>query len=273
MFYFLHSFLPNSILFSFGPLTVHWYGLFLVLGMAAGITVAWKLSSFYGIEKEKILDLAIWLIVSGLLGARIYELFLEFPYYYQNPTAAFKFWEGGLAIHGAIIGGAIALFLFAKRYHLSAARLGALSVTRLSLGQALGRWGNWFNQELFGLPTNLPWGIPIAEINRPLQYINETFFQPTFLYESLGCLLIFTFLLFLNYKWKNKIDDKKAIIIIIFYLIAYSLLRFSLEFIKVDITPMLWGWRWPQIMSLIIITTSLIYLFINYHPFKHKTKN
>jgi prolipoprotein diacylglyceryltransferase len=93
------------------------------------------------------------------------------------------------------------------------------------------------------------------------------------LYESLGCLLIFTFLLFLNYKWKNKIDDKKAIIIIIFYLIAYSLLRFSLEFIKVDITPMLWGWRWPQIMSLIIITTSLIYLFINYHPFKHKTKN
>ncbi len=273
MFYFLHSFLPNPILFSLGPLTVHWYGLFLVLGMIGGIITAWRLSSFYGISKDRVLDLAIWLIIGGLLGARIYELFLEFPYYYQHPAAAFKFWEGGLAIHGAIIGGAIALFLFAGRYRLPIIRLGALSVAGVALGQAIGRWGNWFNQELFGLPTKLPWGIPIAETNRPWQYINETFFQPTFLYESLGCLLIFIFLIFLNYRWKKELDDKKSGLIIISYLTLYSLLRFNLEFIKVDATPMLFGWRWPQIMSLIIITASLVYLLINYRPFKQKIKD
>lgn len=262
MIYFLHSFLPDSILLSIGPLTIHWYGLFLVLGMAAGIIIAWKLGPIYGLSKDKTLDLAIWLIIGGLIGARIYELFLEFPYYYQHPEMAIRIWEGGLAIHGAIIGGGLALWIFARRHNLSIIKLSALSATSLAIGQAIGRWGNWFNQELFGLPTNLPWGIPITPANRPWEYINENFFQPTFLYESLGCLLIFLILLFLNYKWKNKLDDKKAGTIIAVYLIAYSFLRFSLEFIKVDATPILWGWRWPQIISLILILISIIYLLI-----------
>ena len=258
---YLHRFIPQPILFDVGPITIYWYGLFLVLAMAAGILITWRLSSWYNIDREKVLDLAIWLIIGGIIGARFYEIFLEFPYYYQHPGAVIRIWEGGLAIHGGIIGGGIALFIFAKINKLSFLKLGALAVPGLALGQALGRWGNWFNQELFGLPTTLPWGIPITIENRPLQYINHEFFHPTFLYESLGCLLIFIFLVIITYYFRQRLDGRRTSLIFASYLISYSLLRFSLEFIKIDVTPMFLGWRWPQVISLIIIIASTLYLF------------
>jgi len=230
--------------------------------MASAIIVAYNLAPNYKLPKEKILDLAIWLIIGGLIGARLYEIFLEFPYYHHNPEAIIKIWQGGLAIHGGIIGGALTLLIFSKYYNLSALKLGAISVTGLSIGQAIGRWGNWFNQELFGLPSKLPWSIPIELNNRPLAYINSEFFQPTFLYESIGCLLIFIILLFLNNKWKNKLNRNKVVIIISTYLILYSVLRFSLEFIKIDQTPIIFSLRWPQIMSLIIIFSNISYIVL-----------
>lgn len=243
-----------------GPITIHWYGLFLVLGMAAGITVAWRLSHWHQLEPEQILDLSLWLIIGGILGARIYEIFLEAPYYFQHPLAMFKFWEGGLAIHGAIIGGFLALYLFAKKHHLSVLTLIALIVPGLALGQAIGRWGNWFNQELFGLPTSLPWGIPISSINRPLAYATYDFFHPTFLYESVGCLIIFVTLLTLSYYWRQQLNQRRLVIIAASYLLGYAVLRFSLELIKIDPTPMLWGLRWPQWASIILALISLIWL-------------
>lgn len=245
---------------TFGPITIYWYGLCLVLAMAAGISISLKLSLYYGLSREKVLDFATWLIIGGLIGARIYEIFLEFPYYLQNPGAMIKVWEGGLAIHGAIIGGLLALWLFAQKNKISPLRLAALAVSGLALGQAIGRWGNWFNQELFGLPTTRPWGIPIALANRPLSYLTANFFQPTFLYESLGCLLIAGILLILNYCWRQDLNNKRLILIINFYLLSYALLRFSLEFIKIDTTPIFLGWRWPQIVSLIMAAISVSWL-------------
>lgn len=254
---FLHSFLPQPVLINIGPFTIHWYGLFLVLGLAVGILVALKLSSWYKISQEKILDLALYLIIGGIIGARIYEIFLELPYYLDHPSAMIKVWEGGLAIHGAIIAGILILFIFSRYYKLSFLKLSALSATGLAIGQATGRFGNWFNQELFGLPTNLPWGIPIALENRPFLYQANSFFHPTFLYESLGCLLIFILLLSLSYYWRHHLNNFKLGLILITYLFSYSLLRFSLEFIKADQTPVILGWRWPQIISLIIMIICL----------------
>jgi phosphatidylglycerol:prolipoprotein diacylglycerol transferase len=267
MIHFLHTFSPTAILFSFGSLAIHWYGLFLVLAMIAAMLVAIYLGQKYNIKKDDIFDLSFYLILGGLLGARIYDIFLELPYYIQHPWQTLKIWEGGLAIHGGIIAGLIILVIFAKRKKINFWTLTAIITPALALGQAIGRWGNYFNQELYGLPTNLPWGIPIDTLNRPVEFIGEKYFQPTFLYESLGSLLIFLALLIINWTLlKNKESSRKingglSILPLAFYVILYSILRFCLEFIRIDAAPNVWGWRWPQIISLALIFFILILIF------------
>ncbi len=238
----------------------------MVSAISVALIITIYLARYYKILSETIIDLGFWVIISGLLGARIYDCFLNFNYYLQNPLDVFKIWQGGLAIHGALIGGLIAFFIFIKKYtkdnnlnfKIEFWKIAAIIVPGLALGQAIGRFGNYFNQELFGLPTNLPWGIPIDLMNRPLEYISSNFFHPTFLYESLGNLLIFIILFSaqLYLIKKNKQNYKNYVIITTGYFILYSILRFSLEFIKIDVTPILNNWRWPQIISLFIIIIS-----------------
>ncbi len=279
---FLHTYQPNPILISFGPVQIHWYGLFIVTGTLLAILITVKLARFYKIKTETIIDLAFWLIIFGLIGARLYHVLIELPYYLQHPLEIFYLWQGGLAIHGAIIAGLITIYVFAKKNSARGGfwQLAALITPGLALAQVIGRWGNYFNQELFGLPTNLPWGIPIDLINRPVEYLNYNYFQPTFLYESLSDILIFL-LLILFYLYIIKTADKSRIInfqfsiflptedlpkgdnfqlIVIFYLILYSLVRFLIEFIRIDSTPIIFNLRLPQLVSLIIIFFSLIYL-------------
>lgn len=258
MFSSLHNFLPNPILISFGPITIYWYGLLIVLGIISALILILSLAKRFNIDSEYIWDLSFYLVLFGIIGARVYEIFLEFPYYVSHPNQIIKIWEGGLAIHGAIIAGVITLFLFIKKYKLDFWQLTAIIVPGLALGQTIGRFGNWFNQELFGLPTNLPWGIPIALENRPLNYISAIFFHPTFLYESLGLLVITIFLISFLCQQKNNLSKKIAMRVTSYYLILYSVLRFSLEFIKVDITPLFLGLRWPQFISLVIIIIAII---------------
>jgi len=257
MFSFLHNFLPQPVLFHLGIITIYWYGFFIVLGIITALILILILAKRFNIDPEKIWDLSFYLVLFGIIGARIYEIFLEFPYYSSHPNQIIKIWEGGLAIHGAIIAGAITLFLFIKKNKLNFWQLMAIVVPGLALGQTIGRFGNWFNQELFGLPTNLPWGIPIEIQNRPLAFINQSFFHPTFLYESLGLLLITIFLVTILYRQKNNLTKKVAMKIGAYYLALYSILRFSLEFIKVDTTPIFLGLRWPQFISLIIIIIAI----------------
>jgi len=242
----------------YGFITVRWYGLFIVLGILAAISLTLFFARRFKIETEKIWDLSFYLVLFGIIGARIYEIFLEFPYYSANPSQILKIWEGGLAIHGAIIAGAITLFIFIRKYKLNFWTLLAIVTPGLALGQAIGRFGNWFNQELFGLPTNLPWGIPIDIINRPIEYINQSYFQPTFLFESLGNLCIAGLLFYLLLRYKDNLTKKAAMRVGAYYLASYSLLRFSLEFIKVDATPMFLGLRWPQVISLFLIIVAVI---------------
>ena len=262
---FLHTYHPSSILVSFGPIDIHWYGLLIVWGIIFAIALTFKLASYYNIKKETIVDLAFWLIISGVIGARIYFIFLELPYYLKYPLNMFKPWQGGLAIHGAIIGGALALWLYARKYKLNFWLLASLIVPGLALAQAIGRWGNYFNQELFGYPTNLAWSVPIDLINRPFAYLSEQYFHPVFLYELLGNLLIFIILIIIHLIIIRKVTSYELRVtsyklLVICYLICYSFLRFFLEFWRIDETPIIFYLRFPQLISLIIILLSLIYL-------------
>ena len=259
---FLHTFNPNPILVSFGPIHVYWYGFFIVLGALAAIATALKISSYYGLKKEVIIDLAFWLVLGGIIGARIYHIFLELPYYLKYPLDIFKVWQGGLAIHGAIIAGLLVIWIFARKRGFDFWLLSTIIAPGLALAQAIGRWGNYFNGELFGKPTDLAWGIPIDIMKRPLEYISSDFFHPTFLYESIGNFLIFLILISFHI-WiikKHKFNSfsyfllpRPALAVVTSYLISYSILRFCLEFIRIDKTPIIWNLRLPQIASLIIV--------------------
>lgn len=271
---YLHSFIPHPIFFELGPLKIHWYGLIIVLGIMLAVAVSIKLAKYYSLSPDSIIDAAFYAVTFGIIGARIYAIFLELPFYLSNPLNIFMVWQGGLAIHGGIIGGLLALYFYAKKKKINLTLLLSILVPGLSLGQAIGRFGNYFNQELYGLPTGLPWGIPIDPINRIPEFFDFQYFHPTFLYESVGSFLIFLSLLLLHWLFlKNKIYSStfkplSSEIIIFSYLILYSLLRFFLEFLRIDRTQTLFNLRFPQIISLLIITLSILLFFQKFRKIK-----
>ncbi|MEI7498711.1 MAG: prolipoprotein diacylglyceryl transferase [Candidatus Falkowbacteria bacterium] len=258
----LHHFVPNPIIFSLGAIQVRWYGLCLMLGIAASLWLGRTLARLCKISDEDYFDLAFWVILNGLIGARVYEIFLELPYYLANPLEIPAVWHGGLAIHGAIIGGAITVWYWAKKHSIRFWQLAAIVTTTLPLGQAIGRWGNYFNQELFGRPTDLPWGIPIEYRHRPVNFSTDAYFQPTFLYESIGSLIILGILIVFWKKCFKNPNIPWPKIITLTYIGLYSLLRFVTELIRIDATPTLFSLRWPAILSLILAISSLIWLII-----------
>jgi phosphatidylglycerol---prolipoprotein diacylglyceryl transferase len=255
---FLHTFQPESILLAIGPIKIYWYGLTAVTGMLAGMAVFFKLAKKEGLDQDQMIDLVFWLVVFGLIGARLYHVLLESEYYFSHPAEVIKIWQGGLAIHGGILAGVITIWFFVRKHKLDFWLISSLLAPAIALGQAIGRWGNYFNQELFGRPTGLPWGIPISIFNRPAEYISDVYFHPAFLYESLGDLLIF-FLLLIIYCKIGKNHKLKAAYSVMAYLFSYSLLRFSMEFIRVDATPGILGIRFPQALSAIIALLSMAY--------------
>lgn len=280
---FLHTVNPSPVLISLGPINIYWYGFFIVLGIILAILITLKLASFYNISKDTVIDLCFWLIISGLIGSRLYHILLELPYYLDHPLNIFKVWSGGLAIHGGLIAGIITLWFYTKNKKLINKEttikkyppdkggkegsnnfnfwlLASICAPAVALAQAISRWGNYFNQELFGRPTNLPWGIPINIANRPLEYINYQYFHPAFLYESLGNLIIFAVLILLHIyivKKQKDLRDLCYVLCVMCYVILYSLLRFFTEFLRIDPAYILLGLRFPQIISLIFIALSL----------------
>lgn len=269
MFSWLHNFTPDATLAVLGPFTIRWYGLFVSLGIVLGVYLSLYLIKGFQKESDKLWDLFFYLVLFGLLGARLYEIFLEWPYYRENLWQIPQVWHGGLAIHGALIFGILTLIVWSLKQKENFWFWAAVLSPGFALGQAVGRFGNWFNQELFGLPTALPWGIPIEPYLRPELYKSAEFFHPTFLYESLGLLLL-TAVLVILLKKKEVLTKKYSISIVTVYLVGASLLRFFLESIKTDKTLLVFGWRWPQIFTILIIVTSLIYLFYSY---RHEDSN
>lgn len=275
MFNFLHTFNPQPILIKLGFWEIHWYGLLIAFGALLGFLALYYLAKRYGLKKDDIYNLAFYVIVFGLLGDRLYYVIYAWQNYSQNLWDIFKIWEGGLAIHGAMIAGILVLLIYGKRHKIPFWLLLDLMVVSLALAMAIGRWGNYFNQELFGLPTTLAWGIPIQQQFRPADYMQFTYFHPTFLYESLYNLGIFISLFcwhllrLKKYKSPEKIQGLGNIALAYFFL--YSSGRFMTEFLRTDFSPYIMGIRWAQLVSgLIIIACVMIFGFKLQRHFRGK---
>jgi phosphatidylglycerol:prolipoprotein diacylglycerol transferase len=174
---------PGPIAFELGPLSIRWYGLLIASAIILGTVLAQKLAEKRNVDPELIGDLAIWLVVGAIPCARFYYVLFEWPRFQTQPWyKVFAIWEGGIAIHGAIIGGAIAATIFCKRQQISTWLMADIFMPAVILGQAIGRWGNFFNSEAFGGPTDLPWklfssdiSIRIAVEYRRIWYFNVYF--------------------------------------------------------------------------------------------------
>jgi len=251
---FLHNYQPQRICFQLGLFNFYWYGLLIVTAIIIGFYLTLKLAEKKNIKKEASIDLFLYLIIFGFLGARIYHVLSEFSYYLANPLEILKVWQGGLGIFGTILAGLAVLFLYSRKAKISFLVLADLFTPALILGQAIGRWGNWFNQELYGKPTNLPWGIPIGLDNRLTGFENYQYFHPVFLYESIWNFLVFVVLIFLIKK------PRKSGLIFALYLILYSFGRFFIEFLKIDPQPIFLGLRLAQIVAILMLLVGLVIL-------------
>jgi phosphatidylglycerol:prolipoprotein diacylglycerol transferase len=272
----------DPILFQAGPLVVRWYGLLIVLGALAAAYVASIEAKHRNEDPDHAWNILFWCLILGIIGARLYHVFSSpagasrgFAYYFVEqpfteinffgvavyfPTAAL-IWEGGLGIIGALLGGILAILIYTRRHQLNLWRWLDIVAPGMILAQAIGRWGNYFNQELYGPPTNLPWGILITEANQRIPPYNDlttypletTLFHPVFLYESLWNLIGFVLLMWLGRKYASKLLDGD---ILSGYLIWYSVGRLLLEMLRPD-AWVAFGIPVAQIISVVLILIGL----------------
>lgn len=240
---------------------IYFYGVIMAMAIVAGTLISDYIGEkFYSLKKETIVDLAPYLIIFGILGARLYYCLLNFNFYLRFPTEIIAIRHGGISIHGAIIGGLVGLIIIAHRKKLSIPKLCDVTAVGLPFAQAIGRWGNFFNSEAFGTPTNLPWKLYIAPQYRPIPYTNYNYFHPTFLYESILDLLIFGILLLIIKKTKNGKDGNIALL----YLILYSIVRIFVENIRIDSVCYIFGIPVAIAVSIgIIILSTIILIYRN----------
>jgi phosphatidylglycerol---prolipoprotein diacylglyceryl transferase len=227
--------------FAIGPLYIHFYGILVMLG---ALVAAW-LSSVEAKRRnqdpEMIWDMLPWLLIAGIIGARLWHILLPpasmiaqgitTGYYLSHPLDAIAIWRGGLGIPGAVIGGLLALYLYTHQHKLSLLTWMDIIAPGLVLAQAIGRWGNFFNQELYGAPSNLPWAIYIDPAHRLPGFENFSRFQPLFLYEFIWNIANATFLLWLGRRHADKLKQGD---IFALYVLIYASGRFALEFLRLD---------------------------------------
>jgi phosphatidylglycerol:prolipoprotein diacylglycerol transferase len=227
--------------FDIGPLTIRYYGIIVMLGVLAGAFLADRLARRRGENPGVVWDGLIWILVGGLVGARLWHVLtppasmveqgITTYYYLTHPLEAINVRAGGLGLPGAVVGGTLALFIFARRRKLNLGVWLDIIAPALALGQAIGRWGNFVNQELYGSPSNLPWAIRIDPEFRLPGYESVQTFHPLFLYESLWNLANVFFLIWIGRRFSDRLKDGDVFLV---YLITYPIGRFLLEFLRID---------------------------------------
>lgn len=252
-----------SSIIQIGFLQIHLYSICICLAMIIGIFLLLRESKKFNIPENFIIDLSLGTIISAIIGARIYYVLFNLQYY-SNIIDIFKVWEGGLAIHGGIIGGIIFLIFYTKKHKVNTLRILDMSVVSLVIGQAIGRWGNFFNYEAHGSLTTKTFlesiHIPNFIING--MYINNHYYQPTFLYESIWCFLLFLTLYFYKKRKCTKLGQTTAL-----YLILYSVGRFFIESLRTD-SLLLFNFKIAQLVSIIMIIIGITMFVLCY---KNKT--
>jgi prolipoprotein diacylglyceryl transferase len=262
---------PTVSSFTLGPITVHYYALFILAGIVVATVVTAGRMKARGMEAGLAIDIAIWAVPFGIIGGRLFHVATHLSDYFgpgRDWTSMFRLWEGGLAIYGAIIFGSIGAYIACqvdiKALKIESAGIRFLSfadalVPGLLAAQALGRWGNYFNNELFGAPTDLPWGLEISSFNPsyPLGLPEGLTFHPTFLYESLWSLLGVVILLLLEQRFNLRWGRMFAL-----YLMWYSFGRFFIEGIRLDPSDVVLGLRTNQISALVGLLLGLALFMI-----------
>ena len=234
----------DPIIVEIGPLALRWYGLLMVTAIFVGATIATQEVERRGHDGDDLWDMLIWVLIPALLGARLYYVFIQSPrndqgigYYLSHPLSIVQIWSGGIHIFGAFIFGGLAMWLYAKFRQLPLLIFLDAVALALPLSQAIGRWGNFINQELYGPPTTLPWGLRIDAIHRipPYNdfnlYPDSIRFHPLFLYESIWNLLGFALLFWISRRFFYQLKPGDLTLL---YLIWYPLGRFFLEFLRTD---------------------------------------
>lgn len=238
---FLQTYTPNPVAFSVFGLEVMWYGILIGLGMILAGTLTYVRAPKHKIPKDRIIDILIFAIPAGIIGARFYYVIFNWDNYAGQFLHMLNLREGGLAVHGGLIFGILAGLLLCLRWSIKPLNALDLAAPGIALAQSIGRWGNYFNMEAHGGPTNLPWAIPVDGV----------MVHPTFLYESLWCFVLFLFLLFMDNHRKFQGQ------IILLYGILYSLERFFVEGLRTD-SLMIGPFRQAQVLSLCVIVVCLL---------------
>ncbi len=250
----LLAFIPSPArgVFYIGPVPLHLYGLTLAIGVVAATYLAEYRWKKMGNDPKEISQIAVWVVVAGVIGARLYHVITDYQLYTDQPLKALQIWSGGLAIWGAVMGGAIAVVILARRHRYDTLRLCDAIIPGVALAQAIGRWGNYFNQELFGRPSTLPWAVEIDFVHRPDQYKEFATFQPTFLYESLWCLLILGVLL-----WAERLRSHRKGQTVALYIVLYTAGRFVFENMRSDPANNIAGLRVNAWVSIVLFLFGL----------------
>lgn len=248
----------NPVIFSIGNFSIKWYSVLILLGVIIGYYFIEKEAKKYNYPKDFVFNLFFWTLICGFIGARIYYVIFNWSMYRSDPLSIFKIWEGGLAIHGGILFGFLASLLYCKKYQVRLFKMTDIFCVSLILGQAIGRWGNFFNGEAHGFETTLAqlqsFHIPNFIIEG--MYINGSYYHPTFLYESIWCLLGFFILILVRHYKYLKVGQLTCI-----YLMWYSFGRFFIESLRTD-SLMLGGFKVAQMVSVILFLIGLFAFMI-----------
>lgn len=222
----------GEIAIQIGVFTIYWYGLFMALAILTGIFCSVQIAKkFYPLfDLDKFYDLIFYVLIGGIIGARLYFVCFDWSYFSYNLADILKLWTGGLSIHGAILGGFLTGFCYVKIKNLDLWMYADITAFGLCTGQIIGRLGNFFNSEAFGRPTDLPWKLFIPMASRPEGFEQFSFYHPTFAYEMILNSIILSFL----YLLVKKNPQRKHGLIFFSYLILYSLIRIFVENIRID---------------------------------------
>ncbi|HET8960148.1 prolipoprotein diacylglyceryl transferase [Nocardioides sp.] len=253
---------PGDGVWNLGPVPLRGYALAIVLGIIAAIWIGERRWVARGGKPGEVSDLAVWAVPFGLVGGRLYHVITDYENYFggdNNPITALYLWRGGLGVWGAIAMGALGVVIGARRKGIRVLPVLDAMAPGVLVAQAIGRWGNWFNQELFGRPTDLPWGLEIDLDNRPVGYTGAEAFHPTFLYEFLWCLAAFAVVVWADRRFRLGHGRVVAL-----YVMAYTLGRGWIEMLRIDDVQMqdVLGVRLNVWTSIVLFAAAATYFVV-----------
>jgi len=255
---------PSSGALHIGPLQLRAYGLCIALGVWAAVAVTSRRYRAKGGDPALITIIAVWAVPAGIIGARIYHVITDYELYFAkggHPLNAFKIWDGGLGIWGGIALGVAVGAWVGHRHHARLPLLFDSAAPALPLAQAIGRWGNWWNQELYGKPTGLPWGLEIDRAHRVAAYVQSRTFQPTFLYESIWDLCVVGIVLLVERRFHLRRGSLLAV-----YVAAYTFGRFFTEYERIDFAHKIGPLRLNDWTSVVVFLAAVVALVVYNRP-------